>query len=76
MSKEEFEELAGVKRRIGKVVRATYGRSTAFEHGAASFSKNAGCCIDHAHLHIVPTIALKICFLDQAAVVARPNSLQ
>ena len=31
-----------------------FGRLVAFEHGAATEGRPAGCGVDHAHLHIVP----------------------
>jgi len=49
-----FEELNHVKERLSNAIRKVYTDPIAFEHGAATFTKNAGCCIDHAHLHIVP----------------------
>jgi ATP adenylyltransferase len=49
-------ELANFKRKVQVKLREVYGsRSIAFEHGAASFTNRAGCCTDHAHIHIVPT---------------------
>jgi len=55
MSLREFDELDQVKAELNRVISTAYGHPIAFEHGAATFSKNAGCCIDHAHLHLVPT---------------------
>ena len=38
-----------------KVVERIWGkRCVVFEHGPASAEKRAGCCVDHAHMHIVP----------------------
>jgi ATP adenylyltransferase len=37
-----------------KLVRKKYGHTILFEHGPAGEGRNAGCGIDHAHLHIVP----------------------
>jgi diadenosine tetraphosphate (Ap4A) HIT family hydrolase len=55
ISQEAFSELAQVKERITKILSSVYTHPIAFEHGAATFTKNAGCCIDHAHLHVIPT---------------------
>jgi diadenosine tetraphosphate (Ap4A) HIT family hydrolase len=37
-----------------ELVSRAYGDFTYFEHGAMSFARHAGACVDHAHLHIVP----------------------
>lgn len=55
LSPEQFSELAHMKQKLQTAMQATYGDPVFFEHGAASFSRSAGCCIDHAHLHAVPT---------------------
>lgn len=39
-----------------KVIQSKFlKRSIVFEHGPVSPTKRGGCCIDHAHVHIVPT---------------------
>jgi hypothetical protein len=45
------------QREVDGLPLKVYGESIVFEHGEATFSRNAGACIDHAHLHIVPTDA-------------------
>jgi ATP adenylyltransferase len=51
--KDSFIDLA---HEADDLVRRTYGPSTVwFEHGPAQEGKRAGCGVDHAHLHIVPT---------------------
>jgi diadenosine tetraphosphate (Ap4A) HIT family hydrolase len=50
------QELIETKLETEDRVRFAYGPCTFFEHGAFSFSRNAGSCVDHAHLHIVPGI--------------------
>ena len=37
------------------IVEATYGPHVTFEHGPAAPGRLAGCGVDHAHMHIVPT---------------------
>ncbi len=57
LSSKLFLELGDLKRKIRTCLWATYGKkSISFEHGSVgnSFQKKAGCCTDHAHLHIVP----------------------
>ncbi|MFG1679589.1 HIT family protein [Nonomuraea sp. NPDC049269] len=54
LSKTERDELHAVKRDAESKLREVYGPITYFEHGAESFTRHAGACIDHAHLHLVP----------------------
>ncbi|MBB5132639.1 diadenosine tetraphosphate (Ap4A) HIT family hydrolase [Thermocatellispora tengchongensis] len=54
LPESEREELALMRRAVQDRLRAEYGPFTYFEHGAASFARHAGACIDHAHLHLVP----------------------
>jgi diadenosine tetraphosphate (Ap4A) HIT family hydrolase len=54
LSKTEREKLRVVKRDAESKLRDVYGPITYFEHGAESFARHAGACIDHAHLHLVP----------------------
>jgi diadenosine tetraphosphate (Ap4A) HIT family hydrolase len=52
-----FEEFDKLKMECIEALFKIYGkRCICFEHGAVgtSFEKKAGCCTDHAHLHIVP----------------------
>ncbi len=51
----EMNELFDLKQKLKQAISREYGNVIAFEHGAASFSHNAGCCIEHAHLHLVPS---------------------
>jgi diadenosine tetraphosphate (Ap4A) HIT family hydrolase len=48
------QELQEILERAITAVEAAYGEVTIFEHGAASSVHNAGACVDHAHLHLVP----------------------
>ncbi|MEU5552847.1 HIT domain-containing protein [Micromonospora sp. NPDC047793] len=47
-------ELWEMKKRMVTWLAEVYQRPTLLEHGAASFARNAGSCVDHAHLHLVP----------------------
>jgi diadenosine tetraphosphate (Ap4A) HIT family hydrolase len=51
--KNEFVELIGIFRNL---LQSTYGFSPIiFEHGASEKDSNkSGCCVLHAHLHMVP----------------------
>lgn len=52
-----FKELVKIKNECREILYKTYKKkSIIFEHGAVGkiFKKRAGCCTDHAHLHIVP----------------------
>jgi diadenosine tetraphosphate (Ap4A) HIT family hydrolase len=53
---EDLDELQKLKMSVKEAMLAVYGGAIVFEHGEASTSRNAGACIDHAHLHIVPTL--------------------
>jgi ATP adenylyltransferase len=48
----EFEDFRGS---LERSLRVTYGSAAAFEHGPSAVKTSAGCGIDHAHLHMVPT---------------------
>ncbi|MEU8610240.1 HIT family protein [Actinoplanes sp. NPDC048791] len=60
-----LSELTGAERtsfqdvvdRVGQIVGAKYGKFVTFEHGPATAGRSAGCGVDHAHLHVVPTVA-------------------
>lgn len=48
----ELEEFAA---RTAASVKAVYGiEPVLFEHGPAGWGRQAGCGVDHAHLHVVP----------------------
>jgi diadenosine tetraphosphate (Ap4A) HIT family hydrolase len=46
--------LEDAKAAAENLVSEVYGDFTYFEHGALSFTRHAGACVDHAHLHILP----------------------
>jgi len=50
-----FPELINLKRKVKYILNQTIGPTISFEHGPCSSYERAGSCIDHAHLHIVPT---------------------
>jgi diadenosine tetraphosphate (Ap4A) HIT family hydrolase len=47
-------EMMALKERSIEILTALYQPPTVLEHGAASFARNAGACVDHAHVHLVP----------------------
>jgi len=48
-------EVNQVIERTSEILRTAYNTDILqFEHGPSSSSKKGGCCIDHAHVHIVP----------------------
>jgi len=47
-------EMEEMKARLSEEVRSRFGEVCVFEHGPAFESRNVGCSVDHAHLHIVP----------------------
>jgi diadenosine tetraphosphate (Ap4A) HIT family hydrolase len=54
--KEHTSELESVLGRIKKVISETYGSEVlVFEHGPRLGCHKGGGCLDHGHLHIIPT---------------------
>jgi ATP adenylyltransferase len=47
-------ELAAFKREIWARLETVYGEVCAFEHGPYAPRRQAGCGVDHAHVHLVP----------------------
>lgn len=48
-------ELEGILEMVAQVLFDVYGLPVAaFEHGAVSYTKKGGCCVDHAHVHVLP----------------------
>lgn len=54
LPEDYFTELEKVKRKVRRVVTKTYTSPLFFEHGPVNQAKKGGCCVDHAHLHVVP----------------------
>ncbi len=53
---EWFPELTDFTERVRKLVTELYTSPILFEHGPAVSGKiGSGCCIDHAHIHLVAT---------------------
>ena len=49
-----FDELCAVKTKCESLLAALYGQSISFEHGSCSYGPSAT-CVEHAHIHVVPT---------------------
>lgn len=49
-----YRELESVQLKVRKTLSENYSAPLFFEHGPASETKKAGCCIEHAHFHAVP----------------------
>jgi ATP adenylyltransferase len=49
-------EFLTLKSEIVQLTESLYGAAALFEHGPSSIKRQVGCGVDHAHLHIVPTI--------------------
>ena len=49
-----YEELEDLKERVRKKITEKYEAPFFFEHGEVSEKKRAACCIDHAHLQVIP----------------------
>jgi ATP adenylyltransferase len=55
LKKPLADELATFKNRLKRHLYKLYGsKCIVFEHGPASPTNRAGCCTDHAHVHLVP----------------------
>lgn len=54
LSEDLYPELENVKNEVAAVLTQAFGPPIFFEHGPASRTHTAGCCIDHAHIHAVP----------------------
>jgi len=49
-----FLELIRLIDEVRKILHNIYGSAILMEHGPRTEYEKAGCCIDHAHLHVVP----------------------
>lgn len=55
LSTGSFTGLAQLASRVKEIVAAAYGEPIVFEHGMSGCGRiDAGGCIEHAHLHVVP----------------------
>ncbi|NEA36093.1 HIT domain-containing protein [Streptomyces sp. SID13031] len=57
LSASERIEFMATTSTVRDKVRQQFGPTVSFEHGPATEKRSAGCGVDHAHLHIVPTRA-------------------
>ena len=65
VSPAEALELSNLKRSLREAYAGTLGPIIFFEHGAKSFARSGGNCIDHAHMHVVPINADIISYLNR-----------
>jgi len=63
-----YPELEKILQHLHDALSRHYSTPVVFEHGAASAQQRAGCCVDHAHLHIVPVTVDLIPFLESRFV--------
>jgi len=54
---KHYNELREVQEKVRRVLTKHYSKPIFFEHGPLSKQERAGCCVEHAHLHAVPTKA-------------------
>lgn len=54
VAENEQAGLEGARMDTITLMREVFGEVTLVEHGAATFARNAGACVDHAHIHFVP----------------------
>ncbi len=72
-------ELNEFKAILCAALTECYGAAVAFEHGPSAENSAAGCGVDHAHLHIVPTtidLAMKVTPYLPAGVKWTPAGLR
>jgi diadenosine tetraphosphate (Ap4A) HIT family hydrolase len=56
LARDQYVEVTAALHKMEARLQETFGLPTViFEHGPAAFGRTAGCGVDHAHLHIVPT---------------------
>ena len=66
IAEEHTSELESILERTKKIISETYGSEVlVFEHGPRLGCNNRGGCLDHGHLHIVPTSVDIIEFLQR-----------
>jgi ATP adenylyltransferase len=66
-----LSELAEVLSKTRAVVEGVYGSSMVFEHGPSEPDQPTGCTVDHAHLHVLPSVGN----LEAGAVAYLPDLL-
>lgn len=57
LSRSDASEAQQLKDLIVGLVKSKFSEPIVFEHGSGGEKMSAGACIDHAHLHVVPTKA-------------------
>jgi len=67
-----FEEANNFKNDIIKLIHHHFGSPIVFEHGYFSTDLTGGGCIDHAHLHLLPT---KLDLLPELAKYFVPDEI-
>lgn len=56
LSEEQWSDLSSLLDELGKKLQRKFSYGlTLFEHGMGRRGTTADCCIEHAHLHLVPT---------------------
>jgi diadenosine tetraphosphate (Ap4A) HIT family hydrolase len=54
LNDSELAELENIKKKLNLFLFKTYAKPIYFEHGSGSHIQKAGCCISHAHVHVLP----------------------
>lgn len=55
LNQKKFTEFVKIKRKLKKIMTQAYRKPIFFEHGDIAKTKRAACCIDHAHMHCLPS---------------------
>ncbi|MBU0466381.1 MAG: HIT domain-containing protein [Nanoarchaeota archaeon] len=52
----QFDELRTLREKLGERLTSAFNlpQTVLFEHGPSKYALRGGCCVDHAHLHIMP----------------------
>ena len=54
LPKSLLDELEILQKKVRKILLKYYTEPIFFEHGAIASHRKGGCCIEHAHIHVVP----------------------
>src|SRR3989442_10265909 len=54
LDEEAVAELGFITQRVAEILASHYGSAIVFEHGPSCVSREAGCGVDHAHVHMLP----------------------
>lgn len=71
LKRSEAERFSKFRSHVTAAVERIYGATISFEHGPRCHGQEAGCGVDHAHLHVVP---FGECVRDHVTAAAPPDT--